>query len=60
MTLPVPRKNAERDDAAIARMSAWLVKNKMVGLTTLSGRLTVMTQNEAAAKMLFDGGKPQI
>jgi len=42
------------DDEAIGRMCAWLKKNRMVGQTTLAGKLTLTLRDEAYTKMLLD------
>jgi hypothetical protein len=46
-------KPRPQDDEAIARMCAWLKKNKMIGQTTLAGKLTLTPTPEAYTAMLF-------
>lgn len=40
-------------DEQIGAMCAWLKKNKMVGQTTLAGRLTLTPKDEAYTAMVF-------
>ncbi len=46
-------KPRPQDDIAIGRMCAWLKKNKMVGQTTLAGKLTLTPAEEAYTAMMF-------
>ena len=43
-------------DKAVAEMCAWLKRNKMVGQTTLVGKLTLTPKEEAYTQMLFGAG----
>ncbi len=46
-------KPRPQDDEAIGRMCLWLKQNKMVGQTTLAGKLTLTPADEAYTAMIF-------